>query len=120
MRSPHLRGHGTGPSRREHMLAFVGDTLAAVKYKQFKLHLVEYGEKPGHRYEQRLAMPQLYNVAADPKEEWDLLATNLWLTEEVSKVIAAFARSVQQFPNVPPAGDGPEEKTDVDNLMPRG
>lgn len=109
-----------GPSPREGMLCFVGKTLAAVKWHQYKLHYVEYGIEPGHRYRLELQFPQLFNVAADPREEWDLLAINLWVSEAMTPMIREFMRSVHQFPNVPTGGEGPVEGTNLDVLAGRG
>lgn len=100
---------GTGPSPRESVIAFVRDTLAAVKWHQYKLHLVEFGTEPGKRYKSELEFPQLYNVASDPKEQWDILGTNLWIAEVAQEIVAEFLASTAGFPNVPPGADAPPQ-----------
>ena len=98
---------GSGPSPREHLIAFVRDTLAAVKWHQYKLHLVEFTTEPGRRYKLELEFPQLYNVAADPKEQWDILGTNLWIAEVAQEIAADFFSTMVEFPNVPAGADAP-------------
>ena len=99
---------GTAPSPRDSLLCFVGPRLAAVKYRQFKMHFVEYGIEPGKRYKVDLAFPQMYNVAADPKEEWDILATNVWMSVVVERLLTAYAFSVLEHPNIAPGGELPD------------
>ncbi len=96
-----------GASPREWVIAFVGNTLAAIKWHQYKVHYVEYGTTPGKRYKIDLEFPQLYNVAADPKEEWDIFGTNLWISEVTHGIVHAYRESVKRFPHVPLGGDGP-------------
>jgi arylsulfatase len=111
---------GEGPSAREHLLCFIGDTLAAFKWRQFKLHFLEYGIEPGHRHRIELSVPQLFNVAADPKEQWDIMEPNTWITQPATKYVGAYLASVMQYPHVPVGGDGPEESTPIGPLTPRG
>lgn len=110
---------GKEPSPRDWLLAFVGDTLAAIKWRQYKLHLVEYGTKPGHRYKLDLAFPQLFNVASDPKEEWDIYGANLWVNEAIQRLVHDYRKSVAQFPHVPVGGDGPSDAPPPKKLFSR-
>ncbi|MHB1855250.1 MAG: arylsulfatase, partial [Acidimicrobiales bacterium] len=102
---------GTGPSPREWLICYVRDTLAAFKWHQYKVHLVEFGMEPGKRYKLDLEFPQMYNVASDPKEQWDILGTNLWAMEVVRELMADFHRSVARFPHVPRGADAPPAPT---------
>ncbi len=99
---------GDAPSPRTWLLCFIGQRLAAVKYRQFKMHFVEYGTEPGRRYKWDLAFPQMYNVASDPKEEWDILATNLWMSKVVEEVLTTYVVSVFEHPNIAPGGERPD------------
>lgn len=111
---------GQAPSPRDHVIAFVGDTLAAVKWRQFKLHFVEFGNEPGHRYRVDLATPQLFNIASDPKELWDIMEPNTWIVQATSPILKAYTDSVRRFPHVPTGGNGPAASTDKRPLTPRG
>ena len=102
---------GAEESGREHLLCFVGDDLAALKWRQFKLHFIEYGVEPGHRYKAELSTPQLFNVAQDPKESWDIVEPNTWITQVAVRHIGAYRLSLLEHPNVPVGGDGPDAAT---------
>jgi hypothetical protein len=94
--------------------------LAAVKWRQFKLHFVEYSNQPGHRYRIDLGTPQLFNVAFDPKELWDIMEPNTWIIQATAPVLKAYNESVCKFPHVPTGGDGPAASTPRRPLTPRG
>jgi len=107
-------------SDREHLLCFIGDDLAAFKWRQFKMYFKEYGTTPGHRYKVDLALPQLFNVAQDPKELWDIMEPNTWMAQASSKYIGRYLRSLKEFPNVPVGGDGPVADARTGPITPRG
>jgi arylsulfatase len=111
---------GDGPSARDHVICFIGDTLAAVKWKQFKLHYIEYGNDAGHRTKSELGIPQLFNVAADPKEMWDIMEPNTWIAQPMARLLREYTASVRRFPHVPTGGDGPAAVTETGRLTPRG
>jgi arylsulfatase len=111
---------GESPSARDHVMCFIGESLAAVKWKQFKIHFIEYGNEAGRRTKIELGHPQLYNVAADPKEQWDILEPNLWIAHPIARIIGQFGASVSQFPHVAAGGDGPAAVGAVGRLTNRG
>lgn len=61
----------------------------------------------GKGYKLELEFPQLYNVASDPKEQWDILGSNLWIAEVAQEIVADLFQSMVEFPNVPPGADAP-------------
>jgi arylsulfatase len=101
-------------------MCFIGDTLAAMKWKQFKLHYIEYGNEPGHRTKADLGIPQLFNVASDPKELWDIMEPNTWIAQPAARLLRDYLASVAQFPHVPTGGDGPGAPGGTGGLTPRG
>lgn len=111
---------GAPASAREHVLCFVGDDLAALKWHQFKLHFIEYGSEPGHRYRIDLATPQLFNLAQDPKESWDIMEPNTWITQAAVRHIGAYRLSLFEHANVPVGGSGPDAATTKSATTPRG
>ncbi|MFN7148692.1 MAG: sulfatase-like hydrolase/transferase, partial [Microthrixaceae bacterium] len=111
---------GDEPSPRDHVICFIGDTLAAVKWKQFKIHFIEYGNEPGRRTKTELGHPQLYNVAADPKEQWDIMEPNTWIAQAMARLLIDYTVSVEQFPHVPTGGHRPAESSTVGKLTSRG
>jgi arylsulfatase len=107
-------------SGREHLLCFIGDELAAVKWRQFKMHYREYSIERGHRTKIDLAVPQLYNVEQDPKEQWDIMEPNTWIAEPMFKILRDYLKSAHQFPHIPTGGTEPVPGTGLDKpLVPR-
>ena len=98
---------------REHLYCFIKDELAAIKWRQFKMHFIEFLPEPGRRTRIDLNNPQLFNVEQDPKEEWDILEPNTWIAEVINALMRDYHTSVSQFPHVPPRGVGPGEKGDI-------
>jgi arylsulfatase len=107
-------------SNRESLLCFIGDELAAVKWRQFKLHFREFSMEAGRRTKIDLAVPQLYNVEQDPKEQWDIMEPNTWIGEPIFPILRDYITSAQQFPHIPTGGVEPVEGTGFDKpLIPR-
>ena len=100
---------------REHLLCFIKDELAAIKWRQFKMHLIEFLPEAGRRTRIELNNPQLYNVEQDPKEEWDIMEPNTWIAEVTNKIMRGFHTSVSKCPHVPSRGIGPGEKGDINS-----
>jgi hypothetical protein len=61
----------------------------------------------------------MFNVASDPKEEWDILATNLWMSVKVEELLTAYVLSVLQHPNIAPGGDAPDPSVSAGILVVR-
>ncbi len=98
---------------RDHVYAFIKEELAAVKWKQFKMHFVEFLPEPGRRTRIELNNPQLYNVEQDPKEMWDIMEPNTWIAEVINRLIREYRTSAAEFPHVPPRGVGPGEPGNI-------
>ena len=99
----------SGPSPRsgrDHVLAFVGNALHAVKWQNWKLHFIwqEYMLDPA----QPLTIPRAFNLLEDPRERHDVfLPENTWLQRPVAEAIAAFWASVEDHPLIPPGTPDP-------------
>ena len=104
----------TDKGPREHLLCFIKDELAAVKWRQFKIHYVEFRPEAGRRTRIELNNPQLFNVEQDPKEEWDIMEPNTWIAEVLNRIVRDYYASVSWCPHVPFRGVGPGEKGDID------
>lgn len=93
-------------SGREHVLAFVGDQLHAVKWRHWKLHFIwqEYMLDPAVP----LTIPRAFNLYEDPRERQDIfLPGNTWLQRPVQAAIAAFNQTVEQYPLIAPGTPDP-------------
>jgi arylsulfatase len=84
-------------SNREHVLLFLGQKLMAVKWRNYKMHL-DGIERVDGVFED-WSFPRAFNLAADPKERWNIWQ-NTWIGDEIGKLIAAYGASVKAFPNL--------------------
>ena len=72
-------------SNREGFVAYVSDRLHAVKWRNWKMHLiwqVNMYDPP-----LKLPLPKIINLLTDLKEERDVLVHNGWVTHPMTKLI---------------------------------
>lgn len=92
-------------SNREHHLMFIGDTLYAVKWRNFKMHFIT---REGRSVpEVKWSVPQLYNIKADPGEVMELNKTEeigeyIWAAAEMLKYVGDSKKSMAKWPNIVP------------------
>jgi arylsulfatase len=84
-------------SGREAVLMFTGNSVRAVKWKDWKFH---YAYQPEPRVTEPPLM-RLFNLRSDPKEESDVKDANPWALELFDKLIADFNATTAQYPNIP-------------------
>jgi arylsulfatase A-like enzyme len=85
-------------SNREGFVAYVADRLHAVKWRNWKMHLiwqVNMFDPP-----QILPLPRIINLLTDLKEERDVLIHNSWVTNPMMKIRGDFEDSLKQFPPI--------------------
>ena len=85
-------------SNREHVLLFLGQRLMAIKWRNFKVHLEGLDRVDG--VFEDWSFPRGFNLAADPKERWNVLWQNTWIGERVGPFVAAYQASVKKYPNL--------------------
>jgi arylsulfatase len=102
--APLLTG-ATEASAREAVLIFSGRTLLAVKWRRFKIFLTGDDPAPRERKWQRLWAPLVYNIEQDPREEYDISMSNLWILEPRLRQIYPFLFSVEKEGLILPGGD---------------
>jgi len=99
-------------SNRQSLLTFIGDKLVAVRWRQWRVYMVDTqatgtgdwkwaGTASGF---ENLAYPEIYNIEADPREERNIAATVGWVGVPVTKAIMEYKRTLKDDPN-PPAAD---------------
>ncbi|MBP6771706.1 MAG: sulfatase-like hydrolase/transferase [Gemmatimonadaceae bacterium] len=93
---PFLEGK-RADSGRESLLFFTGSQVRAVKWKDWKFH---YAFMPEPRVTEPPLM-RLFNLRADPREDSDVKDVNPWAIGLFDGLVAGFAASAAQFPNVP-------------------
>jgi arylsulfatase len=100
-------------SNREHLLTFLGDRLAAVRWKQFRIYPLEVvGSNTNPTLTGYMAsiretagFPQIYNIEADPKERVNIAHTGSgWVMGPYLKLVGQYKASLKEHPN-PPAGN---------------
>ncbi|GJD03086.1 sulfatase [Colletotrichum higginsianum] len=87
------------PSPRQGFPFYIKDELRAIKWRDWKLHLV--WEPKVNQSSGRLESPYLFNVVRDPKEEVDILAYNTWVLQPMFRLRAEFQKSLKDDPAPP-------------------
>jgi arylsulfatase A-like enzyme len=85
-------------SNREGFPAYVADRLYAVKWRNWKMHLiwqVNMYDPP-----QTLPLPKIINLLADLKEERDVGAESSWVGVPMTKIIIDLERSLKKYPPI--------------------
>jgi arylsulfatase A-like enzyme len=85
-------------SNREGFPAFVADRLTAIKWRNWKLHLIKQDSM--YDVPQKLPLPKLINLLTDLKEERDVISTSTWVAEPMIKIVGAFEASLKKFPPI--------------------
>lgn len=86
-------------SNREGFPAFVANRLTAVKWRNWKGHLL-WQEKMFDT-PQTLPIPKLVNLLVDPKEEHDVGPHNSWVAEHLIKITDDLLTSFKEYPPIP-------------------
>jgi len=103
---------------RQVLLYFDGWDLQCARWMNWKLHVARHNTAaytpapPGGRLNYSLARPELYNLASDPDESYDVAPQNPQIVAEMQRridsLLPSFPEEVQQSCNrsFPPAGVG--------------
>ena len=92
-------------SNREGFVFYIKDELRAVKWREWKLHLVWEPEVNDGAI--KLEAPYLFNLIQDPKEETNVMMDNTWVRSVTMRMIHEFRESLKEFPPVPPGAQDP-------------
>jgi len=92
-------------SNREGFPAYVADRLSAVKWHNWKMHLIwqENASDPP----QKLPLPKVINLLTDLKEQRDVLQYNSWVTYPMMKIVGEFEASLKKDPPIKPGTPDP-------------
>jgi arylsulfatase A-like enzyme len=85
-------------SNREGFPAFVADRLSAIKWRNWKVHLI--WQVNMYDAPQTLPLPKLINLLTDLKEERDVAALNTWVLEPMFKITTEFQESLKKYPPI--------------------
>jgi arylsulfatase A-like enzyme len=96
-------------SNRESVITFIGDEIAAVRWRQWRIYPKQFvasagspsmSGAAGYRME-GLGLPAIYNVELDPREEINTTAWSGWVLNTYSEIIGAYLKSLDKYPNPP-------------------
>jgi len=94
-------------SNREYAITYIGDDVAAVKWRNMKVHFFTY--EGTHSIKQQYTFPQLFDIKEDVKESFELWGNegyvHAWVMEPVMKILTEKAISMKQYPNTKPGED---------------
>lgn len=105
--TPFLTGERSD-SGREAVLCFVADRLHAVKWRNWKLHMIwqEYMLDPPIE----LSVPRAFNLFEDPRERHDIfLPDNTWVRRAAMPYAEEFRASLREHPAIAPGTPDPYE-----------
>jgi len=85
-------------SNREGFPAYVADRLSAVKWRNWKMHLI--WQENEFDAPEKLPLPKIINLLTDLKEERDVLQSNSWVTYPMMKIINEFEASLKEYPPI--------------------
>ena len=94
-------------SNREFVVAYVGDTVFAVKWRNMKVHFVT--TEATHSVIQSHTFPLVFDLEEDPKEASELIDSHgyihAWVIEPVRKILDELGASMRMYPNIRPGQD---------------
>ena len=85
-------------SNREGFPAYVADRLSAVKWRNWKMHLI--WQENMFDAPQKLPLPKIINLLTDLKEQHDVLEYNSWVTYPMMKIISELEASLKEYPPI--------------------
>ncbi len=94
-------------SNRESLITFIGEEIAAVRFRQYRLYPKEFiattGNPtmtglPGRRAEGN-GYPAIFNVEADPREENNIMAVAGWVIPQYMRLIGEYRKTLEKYPN---------------------
>ncbi len=99
-------------SNREYLISFIGDRIAAVRWRQFRFYpfeMVSSANNPalggwmGIKRE-TAGFPYIHNIEADPKERFNLGPAGYgWTMGPYMTIIQEYLESTKKYPNAPGA-----------------
>ena len=92
-------------SNREGFPAYVADRLSAVKWRNWKMHLV--WQENMYDPPQRLPLPRVINLLTDLKEQRDVYMSNSWVAYPMMKIVGEMEASLKKYPPIPPGTADP-------------
>jgi arylsulfatase len=94
-------------SNRESLISFIGEEVAAVRWRQYRVYPKQFVSSAGNPAMYGLAgqrqegngFPAIFNIEADPREEVNVLGTSAWVIGPYLNVVGEYQKSLQKHPN---------------------
>lgn len=94
-------------SNRESLITFIGEEVAAVRWRQYRLYPKEFVSTAGNpsmygltgRRAEGNGFPAIFNIEADPREEVNVLGISTWVLGPYLKLIGEYQKSLENYPN---------------------
>ena len=94
-------------SNREYVLTYIGDKVAAVKWRNMKVHFFAF--EGTHSILQQYTFPQVFDIKEDVKESFELWGNegyvHAWVMGPVMGILTETQKSMVQYPNINPGED---------------
>jgi len=94
-------------SNREHVITYIGDKVAAVKWRNMKVHFFAF--EGTHSILREYTFPQVFDIKEDVKESFELWGNegyvHAWVMGPVMKILTENAMSMQKYRNIRPGED---------------
>lgn len=98
-------------SNRDHLITFIGDRIAAVRWKQWRVYPMSVNPttdiNPSYAgylgtVQETAGLPRIFNIEADPREMQDIAVSgNAWVMAMYGKIIAKYKATLKKHPNPP-------------------
>jgi arylsulfatase len=96
-------------SNREHLITFVNNELAAVRWRHYRMYPKSFTNSAGNPSKEgglgvRLLnneLPDLFNIEMDPREQINICADNAWVFQHYLRIIGEYKKSLKMDPNPP-------------------
>jgi len=96
-------------SNREHLLTFVNNDIAALRWRHFRLYpkgITSSFNNPAQEgmlgvQVEKNGGPDIFNIEMDPREEWSVSGDNAWVLAHWFRLVAEYNQSLKKYPNPP-------------------
>ena len=94
-------------SNRDSLLTFIGEEVAVVRWRQYRMYPKEFASSKGgesmpglggHR-EELNGFPAIFNIEQDPREEVNILASSGWVIAQYLRLIGEYQKTLAKYPN---------------------
>ena len=94
-------------SSRESLITFIGEEVAAVRWRQYRIYPKEFISTTGNpamgglvgRRAEGNGFPAIFNIEADPREENNVFGVAAWVIGPYLKVVGEYLKTLEKYPN---------------------